>query len=84
MKYLLLHISPPNQFNSTAPTSHVLPPWRVLDADLELGEAVGVALEHALQVQLLDLPLQPRRQTRVHRRAAREHDVLVQLWGRNQ
>lgn len=37
-----------------------------------------VALEDAFQVQLLDLALEPRRQARVHRRAARQHDVLVE------
>ena len=61
-------------------TSHVLPPRRVLYADLELGQPVRVALEDALQVQLLDLPLQPRRQPGVHGGAAREHDVLVEFW----
>lgn len=42
-------------------------------------ELVHVPLEHALQVQLLQLPLQSRGQARVHGGAAGQHNVLVEL-----
>lgn len=42
-------------------------------------ELVHVPLEHALQVQLLQLPLQSRGQAGVHGGAARQHNVFVEL-----
>jgi hypothetical protein len=42
-------------------------------------QAGGIAAEHAGEVELLHLLLEPRRQSGVHRRAAGEDDVLVEL-----
>ena len=68
---------------------HVFSPGRVFNPDLELGESLSVALmvkiistnmkkminhlEHSLQIELLDLPLQPGRKARVHGRPTRQH-----------
>ena len=57
--------------DSSSNEDHVLPPGRILNPDLELGESLCVSLENSLKVQLLDLPLQPAGQTRVHRGASR-------------
>ena len=40
--------------------NHVLPSGRILNPDLELGQAVGVTFENAFKVQLLDLTLKTR------------------------
>lgn len=37
---------------------HVLSPWRIVDANLELRQLVDVVLEHAFEVELLDFPLE--------------------------
>ena len=42
-------------------------------------EFFRVSLEHPLEVELLDLPLQATGQTRQHGGAAGQHDVLVQV-----
>lgn len=42
-------------------------------------QLVHVSLQHALQVQLLQLPLQTGRQAGVHGGAPRKHDVFVEL-----
>ena len=41
--------------DSSSNEDHVLPPGRVLNPDLELGESLCVSLENSLKVQLFDL-----------------------------
>jgi len=57
----------------------VLAARRILDAALELGEELLLALEDTLEVELLDLLLETRGQTREHGGTTREHDVLIEL-----
>ena len=54
------------------------PTRRILYSHLELAEPLGVPTQHARQPQLLELLLQPRRQTGVHAASTREHDGLVE------
>lgn len=49
------------------------------DALISDRELVHISLEHTLQVQLLELPLQSRRQAGVHGGSSREHNVFVEL-----
>lgn len=52
------------------------PPRRVLNADLELAEALWVPAQDAREPQLLELLLEARRQAGVHAATARKHDSL--------
>merc|ERR1719334_2733398 len=45
--------------HSSADEHHVFSPGRVFNPDLELGESLRVALEHPLQIELLDFSFQP-------------------------
>merc|ERR1711892_1001664 len=76
---LLLVLHNISQYCSTN-KDHVLPPGRIFNSNLELGQSLRVTLKHPLQVQLLDLPLQPAGQARVHSGSPRQNYVFVQLW----
>merc|ERR1719192_1097019 len=65
--------------HSSANEHHIFSPGRVFNPDLELGESLRVALEDSLQIELLDLPLQPGRKARVHGRPTGQHNVFVKF-----
>jgi hypothetical protein len=60
----------------TSQEHHVSPPRRVLNAHLELAEALWVPAQDAREPQLLELLLETRRQAGVHAATTREHDGL--------